>query len=290
MTLLLSAVTLYSLPAVAIPLIDNIFEPLLNPLAHHIIDVNFWYEDDLTIVGFSLGAIHLGYAFLIVAGFIVLAVVLWALVTLGLELTLCIISAVCCRTSSGDGTAPADNEHELLNPVNEDTPGMQAAQLAEALDSGNLPPDFNKLTTWDLTKIVAPLAIDVCGDLLSIKSMLFTQNYKFAMVLITTFFISAGSALLDGHVQSLREETQRSLRRGFLTDRLVHMQRKERGFEAFLSSCITIYAIPFAFTTASSFFSAILSIGSACWNMGTHVYEVVDLGVETAPDQHQSSE
>ena len=107
--------------------------------------------------------------------------------------------------------------------------------------------------------------------------MLATENFCFAFVLLTNFVFNLLSELLAGRLQVMRQEYEATLATGVPTDSLLSLFETEVSVETFVSIGITAYAFPFCNTSAASMLGAVLSIGLACWNLGSFVYEQYDL-------------
>ena len=107
-----------------------------------------------------------------------------------------------------------------------------------------------------LVKVVLLGADMFVFDVLSILTMLATENFWFAFFLLAYFIFNVLSELLAGRLQAVWREYEATLATGVPTDNFLLLLETEVGVETFVSIGITAYAFPFCCTSAFSMLNA----------------------------------
>jgi hypothetical protein len=128
--------------------------------------------------------------------------------------------------------------------------------------------------------LLAFTVVDSLLDCSSIFLLLTSQNYIFSALLLAVVATSGAHVVQTIGLRGILDERAKSIRLGYLTDRLHDLIDAERGFEAFFSLALTSYGFIFSISTPSQVFVQGLSMMFSAWSLSLWVYDHVDLNLE----------
>ena len=122
--------------------------------------------------------------------------------------------------------------------------------------------------------------VDFYLDISSILGMLLAGNYWFAFALTWTATTSTAIELFEVNLRSIRHEIKQTTDKGIMSDRLLDIMDREKGFEAVIALAITARSFPFTAHVPLVMFNTMFSMFMSSWNMASHAFTIMDLGMQ----------
>ena len=139
---------------------------------------------------------------------------------------------------------------------------------------------------------VGLLFLDVLLDINTLKTMLESGHFMFAVCMMVILSKSLSQQMMAGSIWSLSTAREKTINRGIQHRILLEILVEEQGFEAFTSLALTTYSywytVADAFAASSQLFSIVLSV----YSLAAFLYQCVDLAIdiEDSPSKQRPSE
>jgi len=206
------------------------------------------------------------------------------------------VQAEVFRETSKDVTtqtdATANERTNYASTVSRSIHRNRSSHARSCVDGTTLPADGLRSNSESVRSPLdsMPLPYKIMGsswyyfDLNTIVLVLVADQFRFAYCMMATFFISTYFEFREG-LFDLWNEVHKTIRRGALADKLLAMLHLEQGFGSFWSTTVTLYSLAFIAKTPRQMATQFLSLSLSAFNVGTFVFERLDLGLDAVEER-----